>query len=271
MPRRSPPTALYRDVTRAAWLGLAVNAALGIVKLVGGLLSGSLALISDALNSWADVFVSVMPLFALRMAQRPPDKEHPYGHTRAEAIAASNLAIVIILSALGIAWEAIRHLADGHAVPPAWTLWIAAGNVVNQRVALSVQASRGATHRFAGDHRQRLGPSQRRALFAGRAGRPGPVSLRRTGVSSGPMTSPALVVVGAIIWSGVTAVPHQRQRTDGRAGCAGTVGRDPPRGCRGARSTRRGDAVGPQVRAGVLCRHPYRSRPATPPWLTVMR
>lgn len=124
------PTNVYRDVTRAALVGLAINLALGIAKLVGGILGDSFALLSDSVNSLGDVFTTVVVLIAVRIAQRPPDSEHPYGHTRAEAIAASNVAIVILISALGIGWEAIHRIRLDHPLPEAWTLWIAGLNVV---------------------------------------------------------------------------------------------------------------------------------------------
>ncbi len=130
MAPRTPDKSLYRDVTRAALLGLAVNLVLGAAKLVGGLVSSSYALVADAINSLGDVLTSVVVLVALRVAQRPPDAEHPYGHSRAEAIAASNVALLITLSALFIGWEAIGRLSAVHVVPPAWTLWIAGANVI---------------------------------------------------------------------------------------------------------------------------------------------
>ena len=125
-----PLDALGGGDESAAALGLIVNISLGIVKLVGGVLGGSFALISDAVNSIGDSFASMIVVFALIFAQRPADREHPYGHTRAEAIAASNVALLIILSALFVGWEAIRRLPIPHAVPPLWTLWIAAANVL---------------------------------------------------------------------------------------------------------------------------------------------
>jgi cation diffusion facilitator family transporter len=121
---------LYRDAMRAALLGLVVNLALGITKLVGGIIGQSFALISDAVNSLADSLTSIVVLFALGIAQRPADREHPYGHSRAEAIAASNVALLVILSALFVGWEALRRLNVMHDLPPVWTLWIAGGNVV---------------------------------------------------------------------------------------------------------------------------------------------
>jgi cation diffusion facilitator family transporter len=118
---------LYRQAIRAALLGVVVNLFLGVVKLLGGVLGGAFALVSDAVNSLGDVVTSVIVLFALYFAQRPPDKEHPYGHSRAEAIAATNVAVLVILSALWIGWEAVRRIGVDHEVPPLWTLWIAGG------------------------------------------------------------------------------------------------------------------------------------------------
>jgi cation diffusion facilitator family transporter len=111
-------------------LGFVVNITLGIVKLVGGIVGGSFALISDAVNSLGDSLSSVVVIFALVFAQRPADREHPYGHTRAEAIAASNIALLIILSALFVGWEAVRRLPLQHDLPPIWTLWIAGANIL---------------------------------------------------------------------------------------------------------------------------------------------
>lgn len=111
-------------------LGLVVNFFLGAIKLFGGIIGGSFALVADAVNSLGDVFMSLVVVFALRIAQRPPDAEHPYGHTRAEAIAGSNVALLVIVSALFVGWEAIQRFSISHDLPPLWTLWIAAGNVL---------------------------------------------------------------------------------------------------------------------------------------------
>ena len=99
-----PVSELYKEVTRAALLGLVVNLLLGIIKLAGGVIGNSFALIADAVNSIGDVVTTIVVLFALRVAQRPADAEHPYGHTRAEGIAASNVALLVILSACFVGW-----------------------------------------------------------------------------------------------------------------------------------------------------------------------
>jgi cation diffusion facilitator family transporter len=129
-PAPASPASLYRQVWNAAWVGLVINLGLGLTKLIGGILGDSFALISDSINSLGDVFGTVVVLVAVRIAQQPADQEHPYGHTRAEAIAASTVAVLIIMSALGIGWEAIQRMSLVHTLPETWTLWIAGGNVV---------------------------------------------------------------------------------------------------------------------------------------------
>lgn len=121
---------LYQQATRAAMLGLVINLALGVTKLVGGVLGNSYALVSDAVNSLGDSLSSVVVVFALHFAQRPADEQHPYGHTRAEAIAASNVALLIIISALWVGWQALRGQDLLEGPPPIWTLWIAGANVL---------------------------------------------------------------------------------------------------------------------------------------------
>ena len=130
-------------------LGLVVNVTLGIVKLVGGIVGGSFALISDAVNSIGDSLTSVVVVFALVFAQRPADREHPYGHTRAEAIAATNVALLVILSALFVGWEAIRRIPIQHDLPPIWTLWIAGANVLIKEVLYPAPKSDEVEGRFA--------------------------------------------------------------------------------------------------------------------------
>jgi len=121
--------ASYAEVGHAARLGLTINLALAAAKLAGGIAGHSFALIADAINSLGDVVASVVVLFALRVAQLPPDDEHPYGHTRAEGIAAANVALLIIVSAVLVGWEAVRRFASPHPIPPVWTMWIAGANV----------------------------------------------------------------------------------------------------------------------------------------------
>src|SRR3954468_13825351 len=120
----------YRESGRAARWGIGVSLLLGGVKLVGGLSGHSLALLSDAVHSLVDAAVSAALLVALYLAQRPADREHPYGHARVEAVAGAGVAILLILLALGIGWEALSTIFFHREPPHAFTLAIAAAGSV---------------------------------------------------------------------------------------------------------------------------------------------
>ena len=82
-------------------------------KLIVGLLTGSLGILSEAAHSTLDLAASTFTLFAIRTARKPADKEHPYGHGRAENLAAFAEGVVLLVTAAVIAFEAIRRLAEG--------------------------------------------------------------------------------------------------------------------------------------------------------------
>jgi cation diffusion facilitator family transporter len=124
----------YRLSRRAAFWGVAVTLSLGLAKLAGGLLGHSVALLSDAVHSLGDALASAAVLGALLWAQQPADREHPYGHTRAEAVAGSNVALLLILSALWIGWEALSTLNEPSPAPEPYTLVIAAVSIVLNEV-----------------------------------------------------------------------------------------------------------------------------------------
>lgn len=192
---------IYRTATRAALLGLVANLALGFVKLVGGFLGSSFALISDAVNSLGDALTSVVVLIALRYAQRPADQEHPYGHTRAEAVAASNVALLIIISALYVGWEAIARFTTKHPVPPLWTLWIAGANIVikewlyHYKLKVGKQTRSAAIVANAWDHRSDALCSLAVLVGLGVVRWAGPEFIWADEAA-------ALCVVAAILWSG---------------------------------------------------------------------
>ena len=116
---------VYRQTRRAALIALIVTLALGVSKLIGGWLGHSLALLSDSMHSLGDTLSSASILIALWWAERPADREHPYGHTRIETIAASNVALLLIVSGLWIVWEALRTWKEPTPAPHWYTLVIA--------------------------------------------------------------------------------------------------------------------------------------------------
>jgi len=89
---------------------VAIGVALVLGKLVVGLLTGSLGILSEAVHSLFDLAASTFTLFAVRTARKPADREHPYGHGRAENLAAFTEGVLLLVTALGIAYEAIHRL-----------------------------------------------------------------------------------------------------------------------------------------------------------------
>src|SRR5690348_9450190 len=117
--------AVYAETRRAATIGLGVTLALGIGKFVGGWAGHSLALLSDSVHSLGDAASAASILLALKWAERPADREHPYGHTRIETIAASNVAILLVLSSFWIVREALSTWRKAGEPPQTFTVAIA--------------------------------------------------------------------------------------------------------------------------------------------------
>lgn len=90
-----------------------IGVALVLGKLVVGLLTGSLGILSEAVHSIFDLAASTFTLVAVRTARKPADREHPYGHGRAENLAAFAEGTLLMITAVGIAFEAIRRLTTG--------------------------------------------------------------------------------------------------------------------------------------------------------------
>ncbi len=102
--------------TRAAAYSVASNITLVILKLVIGILSGSVSIISEAIHSANDLLAALIALASVRISDRPPDKEHPFGHGKAESISGAIEAGLIILAAIWIVVEAVKRLISGREV-----------------------------------------------------------------------------------------------------------------------------------------------------------
>lgn len=98
---------------RAASLSLIVTLGLLILKLTLGLISGSIAVLSDALDSGEDLLAAAAVLFSVRIAARPADLEHPYGHGKAEGLSATVSAGVVGLGGGFIIYQALRRIIEG--------------------------------------------------------------------------------------------------------------------------------------------------------------
>jgi cation diffusion facilitator family transporter len=117
---------------RTATASVAAAVLLVAVKLATGLATGSLAFLAEAVHSGTDLVAALLTFFAVRVALRPPDREHQYGHGKAEHLAALGESAFLVLVSLFIAFESVRRLIDdgGHDVDVTWWALTVLGLVI---------------------------------------------------------------------------------------------------------------------------------------------
>ena len=190
--------------TRAAGLSIVSNSLLIVLKIGAGVLTGSIALITEAIHSAIDLVASIVAFFSVRKADQPADEDHLYGHAKVENLAAALEGVLIVLGAAVIIFESVRSLADP---PELHTLGIgiaviALSMVVNLAVStwLYRQASLHDSPALEGD----AAHLRTDALTSGGV-LIGLVLVEATGVNAlDPVV--ALVVACAIIYSGIRIV-----------------------------------------------------------------
>ena len=135
---------------RTALVSVAAAVLLVTVKLATGLATGSLAFIAEGAHSGTDLVAALLTLFAVRVAIRPPDREHHYGHGKAEHLAALGESAFLILVSVAIAAESLRRLitGEGHGVQATWWAFLVIALVIVIDAARTV-ASRRAAQRFS--------------------------------------------------------------------------------------------------------------------------
>jgi len=104
---------LARRPVIVAVASVAIGVGLVVAKVIIGLLTGSLGILSEAVHSLFDLAASIFTLLAVRTSRKPADKEHPYGHGRTENLAAFAEGILLLIIAVAIGFEAIRRLIGG--------------------------------------------------------------------------------------------------------------------------------------------------------------
>jgi cation diffusion facilitator family transporter len=107
-----PPRAPDHRKARAARFSIVSNSCLIALKVVAGVLTGSVAIITEAVHSAVDLVASVVAYFSVRKAEEPADRSHPYGHEKVENLAAALEGVLIVLGAAIIIYEAIGKLSD---------------------------------------------------------------------------------------------------------------------------------------------------------------
>ena len=124
-----------RPIIIATWIGIIVNLLLTIFKGIGGVLSGSRALLADALHSASDIVGSIVVLFAVKIANKPPDEEHPYGHGKAENIASIIVALLLVIVGIEISLSSIKvFFGDIPEAPGTLALFILITSIVVKEI-----------------------------------------------------------------------------------------------------------------------------------------
>ena len=115
---------------RSTLLGILVNLGLSAAKISAGAVGHSFALLADGLESGADVLSGLVVFFGLKIAIKPPDKDHPYGHGKAEPIAALCVGLSLVAAAVTIMVESIHEILTPHRLPAPYTLVVLAGVLI---------------------------------------------------------------------------------------------------------------------------------------------
>jgi cation diffusion facilitator family transporter len=113
---------MWRTGARFALFGLLVNILLAAAKILAGVIGHAYVLIADGIESALDVGGSIVIWGGLTVAARPPDKTHPYGHGKAEPIAAVLVAVGVLAAAVALAIQSVREIFLPHHAPAPWTL-----------------------------------------------------------------------------------------------------------------------------------------------------
>jgi cation diffusion facilitator family transporter len=130
--------------TRAAVLSIASNALLIALKLAAGAITGSVAIITEAMHSSIDLVASFVAYFSVREADKPADAEHPYGHAKIENLAAAIEAMLILVGSGVIIYAAVRSLANGPEIHSLGVGIVVIGFSIVANVAVSTVIARRA-------------------------------------------------------------------------------------------------------------------------------
>ena len=107
---------------RSIFIGILTNALLALIKGVAGVVGNSYALMADAIESTIDIASSLIVWSGLKISALPPDADHPYGHGKAEPLAAVVVSFTLIAAAIGIVIQSARAILTPHHAPAAFTL-----------------------------------------------------------------------------------------------------------------------------------------------------
>jgi len=135
-------TSSEERVIKTTYFSLAGNTCLAIIKGLTGYFGNSYALIADAIESTTDIFSSLLVLFGLKYSNRPPDKNHPYGHGRAESLITFLVVGFLVTSATIIAYESFKNICTPHKLPKPYTLVVLGAIIIWKEISYRIVIKR---------------------------------------------------------------------------------------------------------------------------------
>ncbi|MCE5256529.1 MAG: cation diffusion facilitator family transporter [Spirochaetaceae bacterium] len=121
-------------IKKASWIALGGNAFLAVAKVGVGVVAGSLAVLSDGIDSATDVLISIMTLIAARVSAKPGDRQHPYGHARAETIATTIISFIILIAGVQVLISAVTAIfsKEPSAMPSMISIWVSVISIIGK-------------------------------------------------------------------------------------------------------------------------------------------
>ena len=137
------PKTNEEKAVKATYFSIVGNTCLALIKGVAGYFGNSYALIADAIESTTDIFSSFLVLFGIKYSNRPADKNHPYGHGRAEPLITFLVVGFLIASAVLIAHDSIINIKTPHSLPKSWTLFVLGAIIIWKEISFRLVFKRG--------------------------------------------------------------------------------------------------------------------------------
>lgn len=123
-------------IIRTSWIGIIGNSILSLLKIILGLISGSLAVVGDGIDSAGDIITSWITLFTARIISRPPDTKYAYGYAKADTLATTVLAYIIFFAGTQLAISTITQLIKGNytEIPSLLAIYVTSVSIVGKLV-----------------------------------------------------------------------------------------------------------------------------------------
>lgn len=134
----------YKEGQKVLMLSILLNIGLTILKILVGIIGNSQAILADGIHTMTDAASSIGLILGLHMAAKPEDKDHPYGHEKAESISTFLLSIILIAVGLNLAYGAIMTLIKGtEAIPSIWAIYAAGISIVVKEIQFQISYKKG--------------------------------------------------------------------------------------------------------------------------------